>query len=439
MPVKSNVSLLVCLAALLVGACSSESAGPGPGARPRNTQPPAVEAVEVRYGTLPLEERLVGAVRARNQTEIYAEVAAPIVAVLVNDGDRVAAGDVLVRLRATDFEERVRQAQAGLRVAEARVAQAEANLTRFRANLERMNMIAERGLGTAAELDAARADALTAEADIELMRAQRSQAASLVVERETELAQTIVRAPIDGVVGGRNAEVGQQADTSTPLFVIGDTGAMRVNVTLTQNMLGYITPGTSVNVYSEAEPDRSIRAQIARISPFLHPVAHTTEAEIDIDGHDGQLRPGMFVTVDVLYGESERAALVPNSALYRHPRDGREGVFVTHLADMQGPSEGGYSIREPSLDPVGPVPVQFMPVEIIARGRMATAIGGVQAADWVVTLGHHLLANTDDAQAIVQPTPWDHILGLQQMQSQDLLDIIERKQAESSGRVPRPN
>ena len=82
------------LSALLLCACSSDTAPPG--ARSRNLQPPAVEAVEVQYGSLPLEERLVGAVRARNQTEIYAEVAAPIVAVLVNDGDRVTAGDPLV-------------------------------------------------------------------------------------------------------------------------------------------------------------------------------------------------------------------------------------------------------------------------------------------------------------------------------------------------------
>lgn len=402
----------------------------------RAQQPPSVEAVEVRYGTLPLEERLVGAVRARNQTEIYAEVAAQIIEVAVADGDRVATGDVLVRLRAADVEERVRQAQSGLQVAEARVAQAEANLARFAATRDRMETLAERGLGTAAERDAARADALSAQADLELMRAQRDQAASLVSERRTELAQTVVRAPIDGVVGGRNAEVGQQANTSTPLFVIGDTGSMRVSVTLTQRMLAYIDAGTEVSIFSESSPDQLIRAEIARISPFLHPVAHTTMAEIDVPEHGGLLRPGMFVTVDVLYGETAQAALVPNSAIYRHPRDGREGVYVTRLADTQSRSESSsYSIRNPSFEPVGPVPVEFAPVEIVARGRATTAVAGVQPADWVVTLGHHLLASNDRGQAIVQPTPWQHILDLQQMQSRDLLDIIRQKQSDNEARA----
>ena len=415
----------VCAAAL--SACSGETGDPA-AARP-GQELPSVEAVEVRYGTLPLEERLVGSVRARNQTEIYAEVTAPVVEVFVDDGDVVAAGDPLVRLRAADFEERLRQAEAGLQVAQARVAQAQANLARFEATLRRMEAIAERGLGTAAELDAARADALSAQADLDLMRAQRDQAASLANERRAELDETLVRAPIGGIVGGRNAEIGQQANTSSPLFVIGDAGAMIVRVTLTQRMLAYIDAGTSVNIYADTSPDAVIGSEIARISPFLHPVAHTTEAQIDVAEHDRTLRPGMFVTVDVLYGETERAALVPNSAIYRHPRDGREGVYVAELVDTLGSAESrGYSISNPTYEPVGPVPVQFAAVEIVARGRSATAIEGVQPADWVVTLGHHLLATRSEAQAIIQPTPWDHILGLQEMQSRDLLDIIREKQ-----------
>lgn len=426
--VKRPVLALMCLAFL--SACADggrDFAGSQDEAQGQAL--PAVEAVEVRYGTLPLEERLVGSVRAHNQTEIYAEIAAPIAEVLVDDGARVEAGDLLVRLRAGDFEERVRQAEAGLQVAQARVAQAEANLARFEATLRRQEMIVERGLGSAAELDTARADALSAAADLELMRAQRDQAASLVSEREVELEDTLIRAPIEGVVGGRNAEIGQQANTSTPLFVIGDPQQMVVSVTLTQRMLGYIRTGTSVNILSESAPEEVISSEVARISPFLHPIAHTTEAEIDIEEHDGLLRPGMFVTVDVLYGESQRAPLVPNSAIYRNPRNGREGVYVARLEETVSSAESAsYSISNPTYEPVGPVAVRFTPVDIVARGRTTTAIDGVQAADWVVTLGHHLIGSRDEAQAIIQPTPWDHIMNLQQMQSRDLLDIIAQKQ-----------
>jgi HlyD family secretion protein len=403
----------------------------------REQRIPAVEAVQVIRGTLPLEERLAGSVRARNQTEIYAEIAAPIVEVLANDGDRVTAGTPLARLRATEFEERVRHAVSGLQVAEARVRQAEAALTRNEATLRRMQAMSERNLASAADLETAQAEASSAEANLALMRAELEQAESLLQERRNELEETIVRAPIDGIVGSRNVEVGRLVSTSDPLFVIGDIEEMRISVTLTQRMLGYIDVGTSVNIFSDAAPDDALRASITRISPFLHPVTRTTEAEIEVKQHDGQLRPGMFVTVDVLYGESRLAALVPNSSIYRHPRDGREGVYATSLLGAgdgpDDPNRRALASLESSLEPTGPLAVQFVPVDVVARGRLSSAIDGVDPGEWVVTLGHHLLSSSDSGQAVIQPTPWDHIMRLQQMQTRDLLNVIRERQDSLEG------
>jgi len=125
---------------------------------------------------------------------------------------------------------------------------------------------------------------------------------------------------------------------------------------------------------------------------------------------------------------------VPNSALSRHPRDGREGVYVTDLAAaLIDPEVPERSARVVLNEPVGPVPVRFVPVEVVARGRMSSGIQGVSEGDWVVTLGHGLLSSADEQQAIVQPTPWEHILELQQLESRDLLDIINEKQQSGTG------
>jgi hypothetical protein len=71
-------------------------------------------------------------------------------------------------------------------------------------------------------------------------------------------------------------------------------------------------------------------------------------------------------------------------------------------------------------------------VNVVARGRATSAISGAEPGQWVVTLGHRLLANADNQQAVVQPTPWQHILDLQQMQSRDLLDVIRNKQEQNA-------
>lgn len=413
---------------MLAGGCGAESGGD----RRSEQRIPAVEGVQVVSGALPLEERLAGSVVARNQTEIYPEVTSRIVAVLVNDGDRVEAGTPLVRLRDSEFEERLRQAVAGLEIAEARLKQAGAADAVAQAALNRTRTIVERNLASVAELEAAQAQALSAEAALALARAERDQAASLVEERKSALGETVVRAPITGVVGGRRAEVGQLASSSTPLFTIGDPAAVRITITLTQRMLGYINAGTSVNVVTDAQRGPPLAASISRISPFLHPVTRTTTAEIDVDEHGGMLLPGMFVTVDVLYAESQIASLVPNNAIYR--RDGREGVWVADLAAASKALEGAPAPRD-ELDPAGPVPVRFAPVDIVAAGRTATAVDGVSPGDWVVTVGHHLLNSNDSGMAVIQPTPWEHIMRLQELQTRDLLDMIRERQRERTGGV----
>jgi multidrug efflux pump subunit AcrA (membrane-fusion protein) len=264
------------------------------------------------------------------------------------------------------------------------------------------------------------------------MQAELTQARSVVAERRSALDDTVVRAPTSGVLGPRHAEVGQLASTSTPLFVIGDPDDVRVEITLTQRMLGYIEKGTPVNVHMEldAESGDAIAASVSRISPFLHPVTRTTPAEIDVGAHGGRLRPGMFVTVDVLYGQTELAPLVPNSAVYRDARDGREGVFVASLDEAGPPREtlGEPAFDPATLEPVGPVPVRFVPVSVVARGRQTSSVRGVESGQWVVTLGHHLLTSNESGLALVQPTQWDHILRLQEMQSRDLLNLIEQQQ-----------
>jgi hypothetical protein len=137
----------------------------------------------------------------------------------------------------------------------------------------------------------------------------------------------------------------------------------------------------------------------------------------------------MFVTVDVLYGESDEAPLVPNSAIFRHPRDGREGMYITDLSEaLINPEVPAARPDVVMGEPVGPVLVRFVPVDVIARGRMTSGVSGVAEGIWAVTLGHNLLSSADEQQVIVQPMSWEHILDLQQMESRDLLEIIRAKQ-----------
>lgn len=383
---------------------------------------PAVEAVEAQFGSLPLEERLNGIVRAANQVDIYPEIAAPIEQVFVQNGDRVNKGDVLVQLRDDEYRERLRQAEANLRITLAQEKQAVAALGEVEAQLKRIRVLAERDLSSDMELEQLEAQLQSAEASYELAQARVEQARASVEEQKDALGQTKIEAPVNGTVGQRNAEIGMQVSSNTLLFTIGDLSESKITINLTEGMLSHISTGQSVRIYSENLPDTVLTAEISRISPFLGAGNFSTEAEIDIDNPGRILMPGMFVTVDVLYGESEQATIVPLSALHRNQQTGVTGVYMAPSFGIESELIENEDNSEASLS--NPTDIEFVPIEVIARGRDAAGVTGIRSGQWVVTVGHNLLQRDNSGQARIRPSSWENILQMQELRPEDLLDEI---------------
>lgn len=401
---------------------------------------PAVEAVQAGAGTLPLVERLSGTVVAENQVVLYPEVEGRIAAVFVENGETVERGQPLVELRNDPLREQARQAEAGHRISEARLRQAEARLAELEAEVRRTRELGQRGLVTELDLETATAQLASAQADVDLARAQVEQSAATRAQRRDLLAKTIVRAPITGVIGQRNAEIGMQATPTTRLFTIGNLDRMKVRVNVTDKMLRYLEVGQPVRILADGPEDGgdALNARLTRISPFLNEITRSTEAEIEVENPDHRLRPGMFVPVDIAYGESAQATLLPTSALFTDPNSGRTGVFIASVTmpDLVEPTrsaspDGRSPAEEPETPPVTPVslteprPVEFRSVRVLARGAMAVAVDGVRPGDWVVTLGQDLLS-TERQEARIKTVTWDHVIELQNMKREDLLERVLR-------------
>lgn len=430
-------ALALLMAAFAFAGCSdedAEQAGGSSGFGGRgggNASVPAVEVVQAQLGSLPLEERLVGVVKAENQVEIYPEITAPIAAVPVQSGDLVKKGQVLVRLEARQFEEQLNQAKANLRIAEADARQAEARLRELTLQFERTESLAEKELVSELDLETQRAQVDASKAGYERAQAQVDQVRATVQERETNLARTVIRAPIDGRVGQRNAEVGMRANPNTQLFLIGDLSKVRIEFAITENMLGYIEEGQNTRISSESFPDTAMVRPLSRISPFLEATSFSTTAEVDIPNEGGVLKPGMFVNVDVYYGESQQATIVPNSALYEDPNSGALGVFVAtslgvEMKVMEAENEG-------ELAPLSePTPIEFREIEVIAEGHDLSGVAGLDNNAWVVTVGHHLLRG-DAPKARTRAMSWERLITFQNMKREDLLEQFLEKQQKLAG------
>lgn len=425
---------LVVFVALLLGACGdSEPEGAPGGGRGAPGEVPiaAVEVVQAHYGALPLEERLSGRVRADNQVVIYPEVAAHVVRVAAQTGDYVQRGQPLVYLRDTQLREQLQQAQAALQVSQAEAQRTEVVLQEIETRLQRTEELAAKQYQSQQELQALQAEAAAAEANHQQARARIAQAEASVDEAREALRRTVVRAPISGYVGQRNAEIGMRVDTGTQLFTIGNLDVLRVNVAITDAMIGRIQEGQTALISSPNLGERVIEAKVSRISPFLEADSYSAAAEIDVPNEERLLRPGMFVAVDVLYGESQQATLVPLSALYENPNSGRLGVYVATSLGTEMPVEVPEEYDETDPPPLyEATPVQFRPVEVLARGREVAGIAGVQPGDWVVTVGQNLLSSRGEGrvQARVRPIPWERVVSLQRLQDDDLLREFMAKQ-----------
>jgi len=368
-------------------------------------------------------------VQARNQVSIYPEITARVEDVLAQSGDFVERGQPLVRLRDRTYREQVRQAEANVSIQRAQVRQAQAQLSELQSELRRIEQLADREFSSRQQLEALQAQVEGAEADVAAAEAQVEQAESTLSERQADLAQTVVRSPVTGRIGRRDVEIGQRVDGSSRLFDVGDLSFVRVRVSLTDEMLSRIQEGQTAQITSEMLPDTTITAQVSRISPFLDENSFSTDAEIDIPNEGNLLRPGMFVNVAVLYGESQQATLIPNSALYEDPGTGAVGVFLaSSLGTEIEPDEPRDGFPTELTEPT---PVSFQEVDVIAEGRAATGIRGVGQNAWVVALGHDLLnMNLDEAvDARTRALSWERVLGLQELEERDMLiEFMERQQ-----------
>jgi RND family efflux transporter MFP subunit len=433
----THIILSITLIGVLNACSNSESETSGQNAG-MNAVVPSVEAVQSRYGALPLVERFSGNVRAENQVPLFSEISGVIEQVFVKNGAKVVEGTALAKLNTNVLEKQLQQAKAGYKINSAQLKQAKARLTEVQARHTRMQKLAKKDLTSALEIEQMEAQLLSAEADVELAEARLEQASSLVAERNEQLKKAVIRAPITGTIGQRNAEVGMQVSSGTQLFLIGDLSKLKVEIVLTENMLNKIDVGQSARIIltNNGEKETTIEAKLSRISPFLNERTRSTEAEIDVENVDGLLRPGMFVPVDIYFGESEQATLIPVSALYTDPTTGQEGVFVaTSLgSEIEPVSDSSGNSENTPGSMTAPTSVEFKPIQVLAQGRMEYGVSGLESGQWIVTVGQDLLSE-GRTQARIRTMSWDRIYQLQQLQREDLLKEIMQERDKDQNNV----
>lgn len=249
----------------------------------------------IDWTVVPERRMFSGSLQARQQANLSARITARVAEVLVDAGDRVEAGDVLLRLESDDLSARVRQQEQALASAQARVNEA-------RLNFQRSEQLVSQGLLPEARLDEVRAQRDSAEAEF-------NRAREALSEARTSEGFSMIVAPFSGVVSRRSVFTGDTATPGMQLISLYDPQTLRLEAAVSESALGVLSIGDTLKVNLDVL-ETVITGQVVEIEPAADTASRSFIVRLVLDT-DAQLYPGMFGKVTVTVGERQ-ALLVPS-------------------------------------------------------------------------------------------------------------------------------
>jgi HlyD family secretion protein len=279
-------------------------------------------------GDMTLTVTATGNLQPTNQVDVGSELSGTIRNVEVDYNDQVKVGQVLARLDTSKLTAQVLQSQAALASALAKVNQVQATVTQTESDFERLKEVGKLSNGKAVsqnDLDAAKAASARALADQAAAEAAVAQARATLELNQTDLAKSVIRSPINGVVLVRSVEPGQTVAASLQapvLFTLAeDLTQMELHVDVDEADVGQVSPGQESTFTVDAYAERSFPARITQVrfgSKTVDGVV-TYETVLEVDNSDRVLRPGMTATADITVMEIKDTLMIPNAALRFSP------------------------------------------------------------------------------------------------------------------------
>jgi RND family efflux transporter MFP subunit len=245
-------------------------------------------------------EVVPASVEARETTVVAARLLARIESISVRAGDYVEAGQLLLQLQQDELEARAGQAEQGLRSLQARLREAQQTLARTE-ELHGRQLVAD------AQLDAARANTLSLEAEL-------SAAEQRLAEARTALDYAQIRSPLDGRVVDRFAEPGDTVSPGQKILSLYNPFSLRVEAWVRESLALQLSEEQVLTVLIPAL-DRELTARIEEIVPAADPGSRSFRVKAILNGEPGLL-PGMYARIRVPAGEHE-LLLVPERYLAR--------------------------------------------------------------------------------------------------------------------------
>ncbi len=315
-------------------------------------QPPpdAVTTIVAARETWPVTIAAIGTVAAVQGVTVSADLPGVVDRIAFESGRDVQAGDILVQLD-------TRQEQAQL-------AAAEAQLELTRLNYERMKGLVEQDAVSRAEFDSAAAGDKQAEARVREIRAT--------------IARKTIRAPFTGVLGIRQANLGQYLNAGDAIVPLQSLNPIYVNFGVPQQQAGAARRGSVVRITAGEAAGREFTGRVSAVNSVVDETTRNVQVQATLENPGGTLRPGMFVQAQLSQGATESVVALPASAINYAPYG--DSVFV--VTDLKDPNGRTYRGVRQQVVKLG-----------AGRGDQIAVLSGINPGEEIVTSGVFKLRN----------------------------------------------
>ena len=306
-----------------------------------------VEAYEATRGDLVQTVVASGRIMTPQRVSIGAVITERVARIPVEEGQSVRSGDVLIELDDTDERAAVAQAQANVAQAEAKLrqlrevalpaaeqalAQAQANALQAHQAYDRTKTLQERGFIGQSQLDDARRNLDVADSQLRAARLQvetngpagsdfalaqtaLEQARANLRSAQAKLAQTVIHAPVDGVLIARSVEAGNVVQAGKELMLLAPAGETQVVVEIDERNLAQLALGQKALGSADAFPGQRFAAELVYINPGIDAQRGSVEVKLKVTNPPAFLRQDMTASVDIEVGRRADTVIVPTETV----------------------------------------------------------------------------------------------------------------------------
>jgi membrane fusion protein (multidrug efflux system) len=322
-PRGSRIGVVVVLVVIVGGAVGvrylrKDSHAAGSTDVATESKAPIVELIKAKELSSDHALSLPGTVKPLEETKLFARVSGYVRAWHADIGDKVTEGQVLVDIETPELAAELAQARAQLLSARANVKQASAQRDYSKSNSSRYTTLADQQLVSKSQVEETAAKAATDEATV-------SAAESNVTAMEANVRRLVelqsfnkVIAPFAGTITTRSVERGALVQTggTTPMFTLVATDPVRIFVDVPQTIAPSVKGNTPAQVTVREYAGRTFTGKVTRSAGALDEDMHTMTTEIQVPNPDGALFPGMYVQASITLPTPHKVLEIPATALY---------------------------------------------------------------------------------------------------------------------------